>query len=186
MTDLNPQMIADLARVAARYPPEEWELLIEIVNDEARRNELQTVLRELAGASRARREARRSSGATRQPGRAQRVRARLEVIGEEDPERAKLRQRELLPTMSLVRAFAEAVGVKGLRSTKREQAVTELMEQIIELPSGALEGLMRNTSVHDRKLGEEYERWVGLILDRPGRSAEGSPNAPPEDLPTRE
>ncbi len=78
----------------------------------------------------------------------------------------KLRQRELLPTMTAVRTFAEATGLKGLESTRREQAVAELIEQLVEMPSDDLEQMMRHTVVEDRKLGDEYERWVRLILQQ--------------------
>lgn len=169
--------MADLARVAARYSPEEWESLIDAINDEARRAELSAVLKELAAASRPRRQ-RRPAGGVRTPPRAERVRGTLARIREGDAARAdlledvwlKLRQRELLPTMPLMRAFAEAMGMKGLDAAKREQAVTELMEQIVEIPADALEQMMRDTVVHDRKLGEEYEQWVRLILRQPKES----------------
>jgi hypothetical protein len=45
-----------------------------------------------------------------------------------------------------------------------EQAVAELVERLVEIPSGDLEQMMRQTVVEDRELGDEYERWVHLIL----------------------
>jgi hypothetical protein len=78
----------------------------------------------------------------------------------------KLRSRELLPTMATVRAFTEAAGLKGLESNKREQAVAELIERLVEMPNDDLEQMMRQTVVEDRELGDEYERWVHLILHR--------------------
>jgi hypothetical protein len=178
MTQVNPQLIADLARLAARYGPEEWDQLIQALEDDQRRAELGGVLSELATASRARRERRPPNDAKR-GARAQRVHEELARIRAADPARAelledvwlKLRERELLPTLALVRAFAEATGMKGLNSTRREQAVTELMEQIVAMPVEALEQMMRETVVADRKLGEEYERWVSLILRKPPLAA---------------
>jgi hypothetical protein len=184
MTQLNPQMIADLARLAARYAPEEWERLIAVLDDERRRSQLSAALQELAAASRARREF-RPRGAPKQPGPAKRLRAALTNLREVDPARAdlledvwlKLRQRELLPTMALVRAFAEETGLKGLESTKREQAVTEVMEQIVDMPAEALEEMMRDTAVQDRQLGEEYEQWVRLILRQRSPTSDETPES---------
>jgi hypothetical protein len=83
----------------------------------------------------------------------------------------KLRRRELLPTLAAVRAFAEAVGLKELGANRREQAIVELVRQLVAMPSGDLEQMMHQTVVVDRQLGEEYERWVRLILHRRGDSA---------------
>jgi hypothetical protein len=173
MTELNPKLVADLARLAARYPPRDWQCLIEYFEDDRRRAQLGALLRELAATSRARTRD-TSKGVERRPGRAPRVREALDRIRVTDPARAnlledvwlKLRERELLPTMSTLRAFAEAAGFKGLTSAKREQAVTELMERLIDVPNDALESMTRHAVVEDRKLGEEYERWVQLILRR--------------------
>jgi len=105
------------------------------------------------------------------------VRESLAQVRAEDAARAdllediwlKLRERELLPTIAAVRVFAQVMGSKGIQSTRRYQAVTELMEQQVALPGDALEHRMRHTVVEDRKLGEEYEEWVRLILGRSSR-----------------
>ena len=86
----------------------------------------------------------------------------------------KLRERELLPTIAAVRAFAEAIGSKGIHSTRRDRAVTELMGLLVELRGDSLEQRMRETVVQDRKLGDEYEQWVQMILGRPVGSANTS------------
>lgn len=177
MTELNRQLITDLARLAVRYSPDDWDRLLELLEDERRRGQVTTLLRELAASSRARRQNRPKGSA---PAHAHRVREALAAIGEVDAGRAelleevwrKLRQRELLPTLPLIRAFAEATGLKGLNASKRDQAVTELMEQIVDMPHEELERLMRDTVVQDRKLGEEYERWVRLILGQPSSTTE--------------
>ena len=179
MTELNRQLIADLARLSVRYGPDDWDHLLELLEDERRRGQVTRLLRELAASSRARRQ-NRPKGSRPAPPRAHRVREALAAIGEVDPGRAelleevwrKLRQRELLPTLPLIRAFAEATGLKGLGGSKRDQAVTELMEQIVDMPHEELERLMRETVVQDRKLGEEYERWVRLILGQPSSTTE--------------
>lgn len=172
MTEFNPQMMADLARLAVRYSPEDWERLIECLEDRRRRGQASKLLRELAATSQASRD--RSAVRKRKPPHTPRLRETLARIRDNDPARAdlfeemwrKLRQRELLPTMTAVRTFAEATGLKGLESTRREQAVAELIEQLVEMPSDDLEQMMRHTVVEDRKLGDEYERWVRLILQQ--------------------
>jgi hypothetical protein len=172
MKELNSNLIADLARLVAKYGPEEWTALLEHLEDERRRVQIATLLRELAASSQSTKD--KASRGDRQPSRAPAVREALKRLRGTDPEKAglledvwiKLRNRELLPTMTMVRAFAEAVGIKGLSSPRREQAVTELMEQLIDMPDGTLGRMTQLSARDDPQLAEEYERWVALILDR--------------------
>lgn len=180
-----PTLLADLARLAGKYDAKEWEELASWLDDHARREELRALLLELGTVSRTRR--RQAPRRKRKPSRTAGLRDSLAAIRAEDVDRAdlledvwlKLRQRELLPSLAAVRAFAEAMGSKGLRATRRDQAVTELMERLVELPGDALEQKMRQTVVEERKLGDEYERWVQLILRRPGDGADRT--VPPRD-----
>jgi|tagenome__1003787_1003787.scaffolds.fasta_scaffold20985913_3 hypothetical protein len=180
MTDLNLKLLSDLARLAAAYEPADFEQLAALLDDRARRNQVRGVLLELAAVSCTRRTpAKARSG---RPGAVARIRDGLATIRAEDPARGeflddiwtKLRNRELLPTLATVRAFADAIGSKGIASSRRDQAVAELMEQIIHLPGDTLEERMRHTIAEERDLGKEYDRWVQLILRSPakGRSSD--------------
>jgi hypothetical protein len=182
MTDLNRKLLGDLARLAAKYPPKDWEQLAAWLADESQREQTRALFIELASVSQARRKRPRRRAKVQAP--ATRLREALAGIRAEDAARAdllddlwlKLRERELLPTIAAVRAFGHAIGSKGIESTRRDQAVTELMEQLIEMPGDALEQRMRQTVVEDRKLGEEYEDWVRLILGRtPGTGGTWTP-----------
>ncbi|MDQ6615693.1 MAG: hypothetical protein M3083_13370 [Actinomycetota bacterium] len=183
MTRPNPGLVADLARLAAKYPPDDWDALSGFLRDPDRLAELAEMADRLGSASRNR--ARQVKHASRGPS----VREALARLCGEDPARAerleevwaRLRRRELLPEMRSVRAFAEATGLKTLESTRREQAVAEVMTQILDLPSDELAAALIHASAPDRELGEEYGRWVQLILgrdadraDRPGQVALGT------------
>lgn len=167
MSDFNPKLLADLARLAARYESADWEGLLAALDNEESREQLRRLLIDLAAVSRTR--TKRPSGTT-----AAQVRSVLAAIRVDDAERAdllesiwlKLRSRELLPTMAAVRAFGEAMGAKPFEASKRDQAINELMEKLATLPGASLEQRMRDTIVADRRLGEEYEQWVQLILGR--------------------
>jgi hypothetical protein len=189
MSDFNPKLVTDLARLAARYDPEDWERLLAALENDESRARLRNLLADLAAVSRTR--PKRPLGTT-----AAQVRSILAAIQAEDPDHAellnsiwlKLRSRELLPTMAAVRAFGDAMGAKPFQASKREQAVNELMEKLAKLPGEALEQRMRETIVADRRLGEEYEQWVQLILGRPRAvesphepSASEKTSAPPTD-----
>jgi hypothetical protein len=173
MNEPNPKLLRDLAQLVAKYRPKDWEQLADWLNDNDQRERLRTLLQDLASASAgARKKSRRRPKRSATP--VTGLRNALGRVRREDAAKAdllddiwlKLRERELLPTIAAVRAFAQAMGSKGLKATRRDQAVTELMELLIALPPDALEERMRQTVVADRKLGEEYEEWVRLILGR--------------------
>jgi hypothetical protein len=104
--------------------------------------------------------------------RGQQIREALEAFSREEPDRAtvlgriwtQLEGRALLPDMASMRTFGEALGLKGLRATRREQAVLEIMELLMEVPYETLERKMHQTVAGSSGLADEYERWVRLIL----------------------
>ena len=171
MTHLDPRLLKDLSRLAQRYPPEQWSLLAAWVNDDRNQRKVAYVLQELAEASRSARQRPSSRAAS---SRAEAIRRTIKEMQGEDPERAaaleglwdKLRARELLRTMAAMRSFVAHAGLGDLGSSRRDQAVTELMEQLVALPRDEIDRIARTPSTDGRDLGEEYERWVRLILDR--------------------
>jgi hypothetical protein len=182
MTRVNPDLLADLARLATKYDAREWAALSSLLDDDAKRGQLRSLIEDLAAVSRKRsrpgsRKKRTKPSPSRKPSRVARLRNGLADLRRTDERHAvllediwlKLRERELLPTLGAVRAFAAAAGLKGLESTRREDAVTELMERLIELPSSSLEERMRMTVASQRDLGQEYGDWVRLILSSSGR-----------------
>lgn len=171
MTAINPKLIADLARLIGRYDPEDWTALSRLVQDQDSRAKLAAMLDEFADASARQRLKNRARAPARRTD--PNIRDRLVELRASDPQRAdvlndlrmKLRSRELLPDMPSIRAFSQAVGMKTPVSSKRDQAISEIIEYLITLPDGALQtALSRATMIVDRKLGDEYEKWVTLIL----------------------
>jgi hypothetical protein len=172
MTTLDSRLLKDLARLAQRYPPEQWSLLVDWVSDERNQRKLTQLLHEMMEVSQAVR--RRPAPARAASGRTRTLRTTIEEMRDEDPARSamlealwdKLRAREVLPTMASIRSFVAEAGLSDLNSSRREQAVTEIMEQLVALPRNDLEKVALTPATEDRDLRAEYERWVRLILDR--------------------
>jgi hypothetical protein len=173
MNELNPKLLSDLARLAAKYRAKDWEQLAAWLDDEKQRDQLRVLVLELAAVSAPPRK--RRSTRSKRPSPASKVREKLAKMRVDDPARAdlledtwlKLRERELLPTIADVRAFAQVMDPKGIQASRRDHAVTELLGLLIELPADSLEDKMRQTVVEDRNLGAEYQQWVKLILRSP-------------------
>jgi hypothetical protein len=180
---VNPDLLKDLARLGKKYKPREWEQLLRLLENPEQLEGFRVLIAELAETSKQQSRKRRKAA---QPSRTAKVRQSLKSLVKEEPQRAamlddiwlKLRRRDLLPSIASVRAFAELMGLKGLESSRRDQAVTELMEILIDLPAEALEQKMQQTVVEDRRLGDEYDAWVDLILRRPRVPGSQDPASP--------
>lgn len=183
MSEPSQKLLKDIAVLAVRYKPAQWEALAEWLDDPARRSLVQQMLREFAAISREAPRPSRAKARTSKRLRGSTVRGELEALRREEPDRAdlleeiwrKLRERELLPTVTAVRSFAGLLGTKKITATRRDKAIDELMGVLFELNEDALEQRMREVAVEDRRLADEYSDWVRLILGRsPGDSGSGN------------
>ncbi len=176
MTRLNSELVRDLARLVSKYSADDWDVLLSYMGDPRRRENVTTLLEGFASAGHSQPSSKKPSAPRQQP---PGVRRSLKQLQDREPERARLLEnlwhglqtRELLPQMPSLRYFAEVVGLKELRATKREQAVNQLMRHLMILDIGVLQAAIRQMAVTDRPLSEEYERWVQLILRDDSASA---------------
>lgn len=174
MTTPNPRLLEDIARLVGKYKPEDWEALVAWLRED-RLEDLRVLVIEMALASREVKAQRKPRSRTRKqaPSRIPHLRDRIKQVRQADPASAdlldeiwlKLRERELLPTVADVRAFAAMLGKKKLDAARRDQAVTELMEHLAGVEPERLQEEMRATLASERRFGDEYERWVSLILN---------------------
>lgn len=172
--NINMDLIYDLARLARKYTPEDWGDLLRLLNDDESRRQVINLLQEIREVSSTNRK--RSSKLhkiTRIPDLLKDVRAK-------DPEKGiilsefwkRLRNHELLVKVSNIRMFANTIGLQDITATKRDQAIGELMRQLIALPTDKIEDALTKTTVEPRDFSEEYERWVSLILSHKRDSKE--------------
>ena len=174
MTDFNAQLVGDLARIAGKYPPEEWEALLRILEDPHARGRVTTLLTELMTASRSRVRA--------TPTGTDRMRSTLEELRVAEPERAEtlnqiwngLRQKDLAPTMASLRAFAAAVGMKESLASRRDLAVNQVVQYLIATPATELERVVELSENSELGSMGDFQSWFELILDKP-RAGEAAP-----------
>jgi len=173
--NINTDLIYDLARLARKYTPEDWDDLLRLLNDDNSRRQVVNLLQEIrAVSSTSRKRSLKSRKATRIPD-------LLKDVRSKDPEKGiilsefwkRLRNHELLVKVSNIRMFANTVGLQDITSTKRDQAIGELMRQMIDLPREKVEDALKKATAEPRNFGEEYERWVSLILGHKRGPEEG-------------
>jgi hypothetical protein len=162
----NSDLLIDLARLTKKYPPEQWEAVIDCLKDEERRKKVLALIQELSGISKKIHDkSRKKQGILG-------IAHLLDEVSQADPQKAqllkefwrKLLSHEILPTLSTLRMFAEAAGLPVISAKKREQAINELMRQFVNLPYENIQNALQKASIARSDFGEDYERWVGLIL----------------------
>lgn len=164
--EINRDLLIDLARLAKKYPSEEWDSIISWLQDEESRKRLLALIQELTEISK------KVKGTPKRGQRASGITRLLDEVREADPQKAellgefwrKLQSHEILPTFSTLRMFAEAAGLPIFSAKKREQAVNELIRQFATLPYTNIQNALQKASIAHRDFGEDYERWVSLIL----------------------
>lgn len=166
--DMNRDLLLDLARLARKYPPRDWQAILTWVQDDAHRARLAALLQQVLAASREVRPGQRREAPPAT------IAALLETLLSEDQARAellsdfwrKLLTRDVLPTPASLRLFAEVVSLKPPTSKKREQAVNDIIRQLAPLPLADLRAALEKASAASAGLGAEYQRWVSLIMTR--------------------
>lgn len=170
--EINRDLVADLARLARRYPPEDWDAILRWLEDDTRRQQLSSLLRQLSIVSK------RVMPPRKREKRPQSIGRLLEEMRSTEPAKAELLRdlyrrlltRELLPTPASLREFIEIAGLESSSTQKREQATNQLIRQLASLQHDDIKKALEVASTGPRDLGKEYERWVALIL---GRSSGG-------------
>jgi hypothetical protein len=162
-------LLSDLARLVRKHGPEEWKALLAWLEDDSKRIQVVSLIRQLSEISSERAPARKRSES------APTVQRILEDIQKQDPAKGELLRglyhklliREFLPTSLDLRGFAEAAGVTIPLGAKirREQSINALVRELARLPYERLEQVMAgNWAVTRRDLGNEYQSLSSFIL----------------------
>jgi hypothetical protein len=167
VTEPNLRLVADLARLAAKYPSDDWDDLLSVLRDPNRQADLILLVEQLASLSK-----HKADGRDRTAKGTQELKDELARIRTQDPAKAdlledvwsKLRRRDLLPDMKAVRTFAETIGMKGLSASRRDAAVNEIMRSLLNMATSDLLAAIQRPVAVNRDSDEEYGKWVRLIL----------------------
>jgi len=166
MTPVNPDLLADLARLLKRYPPEEWNALMSWIQAPDRRRDLIAFLETMATAAKERRLANRGRPSTTSV---------LAKLRESDPAKAEFligfRERlaagNVLHSLSDIRDFMHRLGIELEQiPKKREQAINRLTEELVDLPLDRIVEACAMIRSDVSQNDTEFSRWVDLILGR--------------------
>ena len=168
-------LLADVARLLAKYGPEPFEELAGHFRDERFLNDLLVLLETSAHAGRR---------STRPLGRKRKDQRESKGLGKllkqceaEDPDKARalekvyesLMSKRLLPTLRQIRDFAKDNGLPPIKATSRDKAIIPLVRGMVSMPFERIVSVLERDSHFEEKGDRTLEGWTNVILSRHGR-----------------
>ena len=168
-----PSLVGEIGRLLVEYPEKDWRALANRLRERSLVEDVAAAIDDLL-ASDAKRRAKRRTQARRRPreGVIERV-ARDDVAKAEKLSalKSRLAGKDKRPPLAHVRSFANSLGMKEELPSRRDQAVNQILQYLSAKTTGEIDDIL-NAAISPRQMeGEEYDRWVKLILGEDPPSA---------------
>jgi hypothetical protein len=164
---MNLNQLVEMIRVLQRYSKEDWRNLAETLKDDSTRAQL-IELAELLSIPR--RQPKLQMGAqVRGQNHDFRPLLATSSLDKEKLKRLKdlqmgIQNKRIFSSTKELREFALSLGLKLSPKYSRERISHELIEHLASLPANEIESKMLKHQTGQRDYGQEYEKWVNLIL----------------------
>ena len=160
-----PPLVAAIGRLLVEYPEKDWKALARRLRDRALIEEIATAIDDAIAVV-----AKSAEKATKEGSK-----PRASVIAKvarEDAAKAeilyalksRLTDKGQTGTLAYIRGFASSLGMKEELPSRREQAVNQIVRYLAAKTTGEIEAALRTALPAQRPLGQEFDRWVDLIL----------------------
>jgi aspartokinase len=173
LTQVNPELLLEVARLARKYPTGDWRNLLAVLKDDS---SLKTLVELAETMSQPRTSKRLSilSGDTHPTTRQAPVTTLLRKIGTENQEKAEVLKkfrtlavsRQLFESTSDLRDFAISLGLKVSNNEDRERVTNDLIRMMSGMETSELTEKLSSFTVIKSNLSQDYERWVKIILGK--------------------
>ncbi len=158
-------LVSEIARLLVEYPEKDWSALVDRLRDRAFMDDLVTAItsaREIATKSSAKAKKSRSGGG----------RNILAEVAGDDKEKAeilseiksRLVDQGQIVTLADLRAFASSLGMKGDLANRRNQAINQIIRYLAGKTTDQIEAALHTALPDQARQGQEFDRWVDLIL----------------------
>jgi hypothetical protein len=161
--ELNNRLLADLAKLATRYPPEDFQRLAAVLANEEGLNTILTILRGAGQLSETLRPKRTSTKTL-----AQRL---IAGFRDTDPQKYDIlsgflsaSRHGVFKRRDHLYAFATSLGIKVLPQTAASDVLAQVVEQLAALPLEGIKDKLQQSIGSERNFSAEYQQWARLIL----------------------
>lgn len=158
-----PTLIAEIGRLFIEYPAKDWKLLADHIRDPALIDDIvATIEQGIAHAAKA-------TEKTKEERPKRRVSRKPRVLPEDEAKakiltmlKSRLADKTLTPVN--IREFASLLGMKEKLATHRERAGNQIIRYLANKSTEEIEAALRMMLPVERPVGQEFDRWVSLIL----------------------
>lgn len=160
-----PGLVAEIGRLLVEYPERDWRALADSLRDRALIEALAAAVDDAVEL------VERSKEASKKERPRPRVNE-LARIAREDKSKAavllelksRLTDKAKIVTLADIRGFASVLGMKEKLASRREQAVNQIIHYLATRTTVEIEAALRTAVPVQKTPGQEFDRWVDLIL----------------------
>lgn len=160
-----PSLVAEIGRLLVEYPEREWQALAERLRERALIEDIAAAIDDALtlGASpvvKSRKVRHRASES---------VIAKVARVDKAKAERlsalkSRLMDRDTRLPFAYIRGFASSLGIKEELSSRRNQAVNEIIRHLAAKTRDEIDNILKTALSSQPTEGQEFDRWVKLIL----------------------
>ena len=160
-----PSLVAELGRLLVEYPEKDWRALANRLRD---REFVEDIAAAIDDALALRASPIEKTRKVRQPAR-DNVIAKVALVDRAKAERlsalkSRLMDRDARLPFAYIRSFASSLGIKEDLSNRRDRAVNEIVRHLADKTNDEIDGIVKAALLSQPAEGQEFDRWVKLIL----------------------
>ena len=160
-----PPLVAEIGRLLVEYPEKDWRALAGGLKDRALIEDIATAIDDAMAL------VERSKEKTKKERAKPRMSELARVAREDKPKaeilsalKSRLTDKDKAVTLAYIRGFASSLGMKEELASHREQAVNQIIHYLATRTTVEIEAALRAVVPVQQSLGQEFDRWVDLIL----------------------
>lgn len=160
-----PSLVAEIGRLLVEYPEKDWRALADRLRERVLVEHIAAAIddaltlnaSQVEKTRKVRRQARESIIA--KVARVDKAKAeRLSAL------KSRLMDRDTRPPFAYIRGFASSLGIKEELSSRRDQAVNEIVRHLAAKTNDEIDSILTTALSSQPTEGQEFDRWVKLIL----------------------
>lgn len=160
-----PSLLAEIGRLLVEYPEKDWRVLAGRLRDRTLIEDIATFIDDAIVL------VAKSAEKTKKERSKPRI-SELARVAQEDKEKAellsalksRLTDKDKTVTLTYIRGFASSLGMKAELASRREQAVNQIIHYLATKTTEEIEAALHTVLPAQQSLGQEFDRWVDLIL----------------------
>ena len=160
-----PPLAAEIGRLLVEYPEKDWRALAGRLRDRALIEDIAAAIDDaIALVAKSAEKTRKERPKSRMSERASvslEDKAKAEILS---ALKSRLTDKDKTVTLAYIRGFASSLGMKEELASRREQAANQIVHYLATKTTEEIEAALHTVLPAQQYLGQEFARWVDLIL----------------------